>query len=99
MLPAFARDLACLPPRPSAPGAQSKEDGSPVELGRLLMLAIWRLGLTRWGLIDAWLSELKAGAPILGTGTTAPWSFASSGKGSRRPCSARYCWMTSPPPT
>lgn len=68
VLPDFARDLACLPPRPSAPGAQSKEDGSPVELGRLLMLAIWRLGLTRWGLIDAWLRELKAGAPILAHG-------------------------------
>ena len=69
VLPAFARDLACLPPRPSAPGAESKDDGSPVELGRLLMLAIWRLGLTRWGLIDAWLREIKAGAPILAQGS------------------------------
>lgn len=68
VLPAFARDLACLPPRPTAPDAESRDDGSPVELGRLLMLAIWRLGLTRWGLIDAWLRELKAGAPILAHG-------------------------------
>ncbi|MHB1944264.1 MAG: hypothetical protein ACYCPE_03355 [Metallibacterium sp.] len=68
VLPAFARDLANLPPRPSAPGAEGKEDGRPVELGRLLMLAIWRLGLTRWGLIDAWLRELKAGAPNLAHG-------------------------------
>ena len=68
VLPAFAHDLACLPPRPSAPDAERKDDGSRVELGRLLMLAIWRLGLTRWGLIDAWLRELKAGAPILAYG-------------------------------
>lgn len=65
VLPVFARDLACLPPRPTPPGAEGKDDGTPVEFGRLLMLAIWRLGLTRWGLIDAWLRELKAGAPIL----------------------------------
>ncbi|EQD55677.1 hypothetical protein B2A_05585, partial [mine drainage metagenome] len=75
VLPAFARDLACLPPRPSAPDAESRDDGSPVELGRLLMLAIWRLGLTRWGLIDAWLRELKAGAPILAHGANRTMVF------------------------
>ena len=68
VLPAFARDLERLPPRPPATGADGTDDAVTAEIGRLMMLAIWRLGLARWGLIDAWLGELKAGAPILAQG-------------------------------
>ena len=68
VLPAFARDLERLPPRPPAAGAEGEDDAVAAEIGRLMMLAIWRLGLTRWGLIDAWLGELKAGAPVLAHG-------------------------------
>ena len=68
VLPALERDLACLPPRQPTPGLNLREVENQVELGRLVMLAIWRMGLTRWGLIDAWLGELAAEAPILAQG-------------------------------
>ncbi len=68
VLPVVARDLEHLPPRPPAAGSEEPGDEVAAEIGRLLMLAIWRLGLTRWGLIDAWLGTLKAGAPILAQG-------------------------------
>lgn len=40
------------------------------ELGRLIMLAIWRLGMTRWAIIESWLRALFDGAPILASGTS-----------------------------
>lgn len=39
-----------------------------IELGRLVMLAIWRLGLARWSLIDRWLRALWEGLPVLAQG-------------------------------
>lgn len=59
VLPAFLAELAHLPPR--SPSVE-------VELGRLIMLAIWRLGLTRWPLIEAWLRCLSQYKPILAQG-------------------------------
>ena len=75
VLPALERDLTCLPPRQPTPGLNLRDVENQVELGRLVMLAIWRLGLTRWGLIDAWLGELKAGAPILAQGANRAMVF------------------------
>lgn len=62
ILPAFAKDLACLPHAPQDTRQQR------IELGRLTMIAIWRLGLMRWTLIDAWLRALCDGVPILAVG-------------------------------
>lgn len=43
-------------------------DQAIVERGRLVMMAIWRLGLTSWNLVDAWLQALHDGLPILAQG-------------------------------
>lgn len=39
-----------------------------IELGRLAMVAIWRLGLSRWRLIECWLRSVREDAPVLAQG-------------------------------
>jgi site-specific recombinase XerD len=83
VLPAFERELACLPARlPSSDRGLGNTDHQ-VEFGRLVMLAIWRLGLTRWGLIDAWLGSLKIGTPILAQGDNRYMVFRARNEGTR----------------
>lgn len=40
-----------------------------VELGRLAMVAIWRLGLARWTLIESWFRALHENAPVFAQGS------------------------------
>lgn len=61
LLPGFKADLEHLPKVDSSI-ASPEED-----LGRLIMIAIWRLGLTSWPLIHAFLKRYIA-APIFHTG-------------------------------
>ena len=70
---AFLKDLEFLPAvhweqRPS-------NDVVNQELGRLLMVAVWRLGLNRWALIDEWLKCLWREQPILATDDVRYMSF------------------------
>jgi integrase len=44
------------------------ERARAIELGRLVMVAIWRLGLARWKLIESWLRALHENAPVLAQG-------------------------------
>src|SRR5699024_431743 len=60
---AFNDDLAVLPKKEW--GDEVKADVAKVELGRLVLIGIWRLGLNRWALIDEWLKYLWRGKPIL----------------------------------
>ncbi|MDT0635909.1 hypothetical protein [Spectribacter hydrogenoxidans] len=71
VLPALHKDLAYLPPRGQIGerrGLMRPQDIRSVDLGRLVMIAIWRLGLAQWPLIEAWLIALATGQSILGTG-------------------------------
>jgi len=71
VLGAFGKDFARLPPRPKASGAATwaaLESNERAELGRLVMIAIWRLGLQRYSLIEAFLRTLRDKAPILAQG-------------------------------
>lgn len=64
ILPAIHRDWYRLPSN-----ALETLDQRSVELGRLIVMGIWRLGLAGWPLIDAWLQVLHTGTSILAQGT------------------------------
>lgn len=68
VLPAFERDLACLPVHAKAPTSKHDLSRVHIELGRLVMIGIWRLGLMRWAVLDGWLRALDADKPILAQG-------------------------------
>lgn len=61
VLPQFEADLAWLPPVSEA------EKQADIELGRLIMIAVWRLGLTRWTSVDALIKAIARSQPILAT--------------------------------
>lgn len=63
---AFHADLSHLPGIDAS--TLEERNAHKIELGRLLMLVIWRLGLTHWSLIEAWLKALEQGRPILALG-------------------------------
>ncbi|HEX7325880.1 MAG TPA: hypothetical protein VF292_11095 [Rhodanobacteraceae bacterium] len=122
VLPAFERDLACLPARPEIPekkvdvpdtgeggnrddgevvdgtagvtnaAAKSHVDGRQTELGRLLMLGIWRLGLTRWGLLESWLRALCDGNPVWATRDSRYLTFAVRSEASHE-LTQRTVWL------
>jgi hypothetical protein len=75
VLPAFERELACLPPRVDLIATPNAMQQRRVELGRLVMIGIWRLGLARWRLIEAWLKALGAETPILAQGENRYMTF------------------------
>lgn len=75
VLPAFERELACLPVRPEMESPAASRRRMHIELGRLVMIGIWRLGLARWSLIDPWLKALAAETPILAQGDNRYMSF------------------------
>ncbi len=62
VLPAFYAELAHLP------AAGNKECADSVDLGRFVMLCIWRQGLVTWPVLDAFLQSYCAGG-ILATGS------------------------------
>lgn len=75
VLPAFERELACLPARSEVGSPAVTRRRMHIELGRLVMIGIWRLGLASWALIDAWLKALAAETPILAQGDNRYMSF------------------------
>lgn len=64
VLPQFYDELA------NMHSPEIDKEGAPIELGRFLMIVIWRLGLTRWPLLDAFLKRISRGAPVLATHNT-----------------------------
>lgn len=68
VLPAFYAELEHLP------AAGNTECADSVDLGRFLMLCIWRQGLVTWPVLDAFLQSFCAGG-ILATG---PLRYVSS---------------------
>lgn len=85
VLPAFHRDLAQLPSRFAPTNESEQLRRNRVELGRLVMIGIWRLGLTRWALLEAWLQALRAGSPILAVGELRVMIFPVTSETSREP--------------
>jgi len=78
VLPLFLKDMECLPSRQS-----DDRRARAVELGRLVMIAIWRLGLARWRLIECWFRALHEDAPLLAQGSNRYMVLHVRAEGSR----------------
>lgn len=79
---AFRQDLECLPPRTSGSGREGLVE-QQVELGRVVMLGIWRLGLASWSLLSSWLRALQRDRPILAQGQNRYMVFRVKGRQAR----------------
>ena len=55
------------------------------------MIGIWRLGLTRWSLLDAWLKALHAGMEILAVGQARYQILQVTSELSREPMQRTVC--------
>jgi hypothetical protein len=79
---AFGQDLECLPPRKPSAGREGLVE-QQVELGRLVMLGIWRLGLASWPVLSSWLRALQRDRPILAQGQNRYMVFRVKGRQAR----------------
>lgn len=93
VLEAFQKDLEILPTRLNLFGEKDAVVAARTrtELGRLLMIGIWRLGLTRWSLLDAWLKALHAGMEILAVGQARYQILQVTSELSREPMQRTVC--------
>lgn len=85
MFDAFWQDIAYLPPKESANDDVTKRRTTRIELGRLVTIGIWRLGLTRWALIESWLRALHEDAPVLALGESRYMIFHVTSETTREP--------------
>lgn len=79
---AFRKDLEQLPPRKPALG-RGNVVMQQVELGRLIMLGIWRLGLASWPSLASWIKALQRDRPVLAQGPNRYMVFRVKGRQAR----------------